>query len=184
MFATVSIKTPVADLEPFRSAAQSSREGPAGTDDESLIAFQKNCPVTGRPLGSMGKPIKVEADSKVVFLCCEGCRDSFQKEPAKYVAKLNAAPKDAVLAVPEQAVIDTGAQQLVYIEREPGVFEGVEVKLGPRSGGYYAVVSGLTEGQRVAAAGAFLVDAETRLNPAASAEFFGATGAAKEKTHD
>jgi len=31
-------------------------------------------------------------------------------------------------------------------------------------------------GDRVAAAGAFLVDAETRLNPAASATYFGASG--------
>ena len=83
---------------------------------------------------------------------------------------------EGVLAVPEQAVIDTGSQKVVYIEREPGVFEGVSVKLGPRSGNYYSVIDGLLAGDRVAAAGAFLVDAETRLNPAASAEYFGASG--------
>ena len=81
-----------------------------------------------------------------------------------------------MLAVPEQAVIDTGSQTLVYVEREPGVFEGVAVTIGPRCGTFYSVIDGLRAGDRVASAGAFLVDAETRLNPAASAEFFGASG--------
>ena len=39
-----------------------------------------------------------------------------------------------VLAVPEPAVIDTGDEQVVYIERKPGLFEGVKVKLGPARG--------------------------------------------------
>ncbi len=83
---------------------------------------------------------------------------------------------DEVLAVPERAVIDTGSKQIVYVQREPGLFEGVEVELGPRSGEFYAVRKGLQPGDRVVAAGSFLVDAETRLNPAAAATFFGASG--------
>ena len=35
------------------------------------------------------------------------------------------------LVVPERAVVDTGAKKVVYVEREPGMFEGVEVQLGP-----------------------------------------------------
>jgi hypothetical protein len=78
--------------------------------------------------------------------------------------------------VPERAVIDTGAQQIVYVEREPGLFEGVAVKIGPRSGNYYPVLEGLAVGDKVVANGAFLLDAETRLNPAAAAAYFGASG--------
>ena len=87
-----------------------------------------------------------------------------------------ASATDEVLAVPERAVIDTGSKQIVYVQREPGLFEGVEVELGPRSGEFYAVRKGLRPGDRVVAAGSFLVDAETRLNPAAAATFFGASG--------
>jgi hypothetical protein len=36
-------------------------------------------------------------------------------------------------------------------------------------------VRGLEAGEKVVAAGAFLLDAETRLNPNASAAYFGAT---------
>ncbi len=93
-------------------------------------------------------------------------------------------PQPRFLAVPERAVVDTGAKQIVYVEREPGVFEGVEVQLGPRvelrengrTVDYYPVLAGLQPGERVAAAGAFLIDAETRLNPAAASTYFGASG--------
>ena len=54
---------------------------------------------------------------------------------------------------------------MVYVETQPGVFEGRPVMLGPRSGDSYPVLDGLAPGQRVAAAGAFLIDAETRINP-------------------
>jgi len=93
-------------------------------------------------------------------------------------------PHYRFLAVPERAVVDSGTKKVVYVEREPGVFEGVEVELGPRvelqqegrSADYYPVVKGLEPGDRIAAAGAFLIDAETRLNPAAASTYFGASG--------
>jgi membrane fusion protein, copper/silver efflux system len=83
-----------------------------------------------------------------------------------------------VLAVPERSVIDTGTRQIVYVQREPGLYEGVEVKLGPRVGEFYPVLKGLEVGQKVAAAGAFLIDAETRLKPSAGT-YFGASGGSK-----
>ena len=42
------------------------------------------------------------------------------------------------------------------------------------AGTYYPVLSGLEPGQRVATAGAVLLDAETRLNPSVAASYFGA----------
>ncbi len=180
MYANVRIETPLHELEPFKTrvaALQSS----AGEDDESLIALQKVCPVTGLKLGSMGKPIKKVVDSKTVFLCCAACEERLKKDPETYLAKLAPPPEGQVLAVPEQAVIDTGDRKIVYIQRDGGVFEGVAVELGPRAGNFYPVLSGLSPGDRVAAAGAFLVDAETRLNPAAAGAFFGASGGAKKE---
>jgi hypothetical protein len=79
-----------------------------------------------------------------------------------------------VLTVLDSAVIDTGLKKVVYRESGPGLFEAVEVVLGPRCGEYRPVLQGLEAGQRVAAAGAILLDAETRLNPAVAAAYFGA----------
>jgi len=87
-----------------------------------------------------------------------------------------ANPRGEFLVVPEQAVVDTGAKKVVYVERKEGLFEGVEVELGPRQDDFYPVLNGLAAGDRVAAAGGFLVDAETRLNPAAASTYFGASG--------
>ena len=69
--------------------------------------------------------------------------------------------------MPEAAVVDTGSKTIVYVEVTPGIFEGRAVVIGPRSGDHYPVLRGLAPGERVAAAGAFLIDAETRLNPPA-----------------
>lgn len=89
-----------------------------------------------------------------------------------------------VLAVPESAVIDTGRLQLVYREIGPGEYEGVKVDLGPRMAGhedvtFYPVLRGLELGDRIVAAGSFLLDAETRLNPAAGSIYFAGSGGAK-----
>lgn len=86
------------------------------------------------------------------------------------------APTYEFLTVPERAVIDTGSKKVVYVEREAGLFEGVEVELGPRYEGAFPVLKGLKQGDKVAAAGGFLIDAETRLNPAAASTYFGASG--------
>lgn len=80
------------------------------------------------------------------------------------------------LALPESAVIDTGSLQVVYVESMPGMFDGVAVKLGPRVGDLFPVREGLKPGQRVATSGAFLIDAETRLNPSLAVGYFGAAG--------
>ena len=82
--------------------------------------------------------------------------------------------EDTILSIPETAVIDRGRERLVYVETMPGVFDGVAVELGRRCGGYYPVTKGLKAGQRVATTGAFLIDAETRLNPSLAAAYFGA----------
>ncbi|MCA9091220.1 MAG: efflux RND transporter periplasmic adaptor subunit, partial [Planctomycetaceae bacterium] len=176
MFATVHLSTPVQELEPFRSELATQQALTQATDEAALIAMQEVCPVTGAKLGSMGAPLRATANGQTVFLCCAGCEGKLADRPDYYLSRLSRVSERGVLSVPEQSVIDTGTQKVVYIEREPGLFEGVAVTLGPRSGGYYAVIDGLLPGDRVAAAGAFLVDAETRLNPTAAAAYFGASG--------
>jgi membrane fusion protein, copper/silver efflux system len=86
-----------------------------------------------------------------------------------------------ILAVPDTSVIDTGALQIVYREVAPGEYEGVKVELGPRmqrADGkvFFPVLRGLAADDMIVTAGAFLVDAETRLNPAAGSIYFGGSG--------
>ena len=83
---------------------------------------------------------------------------------------------EEVLAVPADAVIDTGSRKVVFVERSAGTFDALEVVLGPRAGAHFQVLKGLAAGDRVVSAGAFLLDAEARLNPAAGVVYFGAGG--------
>jgi membrane fusion protein, copper/silver efflux system len=83
---------------------------------------------------------------------------------------------EKVLAIPISAVINTGVRKIAYRQGDPGMFDMVEVVVGPRAGEFYPVLAGLRPGDQVATAGSFLVDAENRLNPAASSQYFGASG--------
>jgi Cu(I)/Ag(I) efflux system membrane fusion protein len=126
---------------------------------------QQNCPVTGARLGSMGDPVSVQVEGRTIRVCCAGCLPKLQANPATYLARSGPSAWDRVLRVPESAVIDTGLRRVVYVEAEPGVYEGREVVLGTRSGDHFPVLEGLSPGDRVAVAGAFLIDAESRLDP-------------------
>jgi RND family efflux transporter MFP subunit len=70
------------------------------------------------------------------------------------------------LLIPDSALLDTGARQVVFVERGGGVFEPRDVKGGARSGGMIQVISGLEEGERVVTGANFLLDSESRLRAA------------------
>ena len=78
---------------------------PAQSPDATLIEKArasyplKTCLVSDEALGSMGDAtgyvhrVAGQPD-RVVFFCCDGCMDDFKKEPAKFLAKIDAAAKD------------------------------------------------------------------------------------------
>jgi Cu(I)/Ag(I) efflux system membrane fusion protein len=70
---------------------------------------------------------------------------------------------------------------VVYREAGPSLYEGVEIELGPRCGDYYPVLRGLQAGDKVAGAGSFLIDAETRLTGGLGSTYFGAGGDPNQK---
>lgn len=69
------------------------------------------------------------------------------------------------LAVDQDAVLDSGDRQIVHVVYDD-VFELKEVTLGTKAKGYYEVISGLKEGDKVVVSGNFLIDAESRLEGA------------------
>jgi Cu(I)/Ag(I) efflux system membrane fusion protein len=186
MFATVTLKTPIAESPAFRQRIAARQPAKGAVRNVSLTADeQKTCPVTNLKLGSMGDPIVVEVEVRKVWVCCASCPPKLRAQPAKYMARWVPPPRDEVLSVPESAVIDTGRRKVVYVESEPGVFEGREVVLGSRIDDRFPVLEGLAPGEKVAATGAFLIDAESRINPGASlATSSGATKIADVPTKD
>ncbi len=52
----------------------------------AAIARQKICPVSGKPLGSMGDSVAVNVTGQTVYVCCSGCVNAIQSNPAKYAS--------------------------------------------------------------------------------------------------
>jgi membrane fusion protein, copper/silver efflux system len=75
--------------------------------------------------------------------------------------RLPAAP-----AIPEDALLDSGTEQYVFIDKGNGYFEPRLVKAGTQAEGFYAVESGLRAGERVVTGANFLIDSESRLKGA------------------
>ena len=73
-----------------------------------------------------------------------------------------------VVAVPAEAVLDTGLKQHVFIALGGGKFEPREVKLGVYGNGnqYREVLSGLKGGEDVVTSAQFLLDSESRFREA------------------
>jgi Cu(I)/Ag(I) efflux system membrane fusion protein len=84
-------------------------------------------------------------------------------KPDMYVkVKLNTYAQQTI-GVPKNAVIRTGERNIVYVEKETGVYEPREITIGYEQDGYYAVTSGLKEGESVVSSGGFLIDSETQI---------------------
>ncbi len=67
------------------------------------------------------------------------------------------------LAIPTEAVLDSGLRKIVYVEKKPGVYEMRDVKLGVSGERYVEVLSGIRKGEKVVTSGNFLIDSESQL---------------------
>jgi YHS domain-containing protein len=56
----------------------------------TLENIQTTCPVSGESLegGDMGPPVALSYKGRTIMFCCNMCPPRFEKEPAKYLAKL------------------------------------------------------------------------------------------------
>jgi YHS domain-containing protein len=68
--------------------ADTSTNAPAKPDKMAT------CPVSGEKLGEMGSPYVFVYQGQEVKLCCSGCKKDFDKDPAKYLKKI----QDAAIA--------------------------------------------------------------------------------------
>ena len=73
-----------------------------------------------------------------------------------------------MLSVPHDALLDSGLKKIVYVEKNPGLFEPREVETGAAYGGRVEINSGLKAGERIAISGTFLLDSESRMKSSAA----------------
>jgi membrane fusion protein, copper/silver efflux system len=67
------------------------------------------------------------------------------------------------LAVPEDAVLDTGTRQIIYIDKGEGNFEPREITAGLRAEKWVEILKGVKPGEKVASSANFLIDSEAKL---------------------
>jgi len=87
------------------------------------------------------------------------------------------------LALPKEAVLDTGLRKVVYIDLGKGQFEARAVEVGPEAiafvdreeRSFFPVLSGLKENDLVVVNGNFLIDSQSQLTGGMSALWGGAT---------
>ena len=107
-------------------------------------------------------------ESRTVKVRLELPNPDGELKPGMYVDVVADLQAEEGLTIPDDAVLESGLRQVVFVERQPGVFEPRQVRVGLRAQGQALVVSGLAEGERVATRANFLLDSESRLRAALS----------------
>jgi len=121
-------------------------------------------------------PEMMKPETRTVSVRIELPNPDGEMKPGMYtdVVFQPAEDGDAVTAVPDSAVIDSGTRQVVLVAKGDGRFEPREVKLGRRGDGYAEIKEGLKPGEEVVTSANFLIDAESNLR--AALQSFGEQG--------
>lgn len=87
-------------------------------------------------------------------------------KPGMYADVTVRIDQGEALTIPDNAILDTGERQIVFVHRGGGDFEPRAVEVGARSGGLAQIHDGLAEGEDVVVRANFLLDSESRIRAA------------------
>jgi RND family efflux transporter MFP subunit len=106
----------------------------------------------------------VDAQTRTMVARIQVENRGMRLRPGMFVqVAFNAPLGSDTLAVPRDAVLNTGKEQVVYVAKENGVFEKRTIEAQAVGDEYYSVTKGLQPGDRVVTKGNFLIDSQTRL---------------------
>ncbi|TWT51408.1 Archaeal TRASH domain protein [Rubripirellula amarantea] len=97
----------------------------------AAIGRQKICPVSGKPLGSMGDPVAVDVNGQKLYVCCAGCVNAVKSDPAKYAA---GRPQITVTTATQADAAAIAAQKVCPVMDEPlgGMGTPIKVMVGDK----------------------------------------------------
>jgi len=130
------------------------------------------------PYGEYGRTIKgrisfiypdIDPQTRRARIRIEFPNSGFEFKPGSYVTVALKTGGSHSLALPKEAVIDTGAKQYAILALANGYFEPREITVGQPNDQYYPVVSGLKDGDQVVTSAQFLIDSEANLQDAMKA---------------
>jgi len=115
---------------------------------------------------SAAQPIFDEA-TRTMKVRLETDNPGFALKPGMFVDVAFAIEMPASLAVPADAIVDTGLRKTLFVDRGNGFFEPRQVETGWRIGDRVEIKKGLMLGERIVISGTFLIDSESRMMSAA-----------------
>jgi Cu(I)/Ag(I) efflux system membrane fusion protein len=110
----------------------------------------------------------LNTETRTVKVRMEFSNPQGRLKPGMYGNAEIKAKDEKKLAIPQEAVLDSGTRKLVFVDKGQGMYEPREVKLGNKTGQIYPVLEGLTAGETVVTSATFLIDSESKLMAAAN----------------
>ncbi len=90
----LSVIFTLAIVGPVFSEDNAAMQAPAVTTEKTVEVGNKICPVSGEKVVA-GHEGKIEYQGKVYNLCCQMCEKDFNKDPQKYIEKLQKMEQEA-----------------------------------------------------------------------------------------
>jgi len=109
---------------------------------------------------------QLDATTRTVKVRLEFPNPEFKLKPDMYADVQLQIDYGTRLVVPQDAVLDSGTEQVVFVARGKGYFEPRKVEVGPKVDDTVVILSGLKAGETIVSSGNFLVDSESRLKTA------------------
>ena len=111
----------------------------------------------------------VEENTRTVRVRFELGNRGGRLKPGMYANVALEAPVGMSTTIPSNALLDSGARQLVFVTEGDGYFQPRDVKVGQRLGDRVQILEGLTAGEQVAMGATFFLDSESQLRASVQA---------------
>ncbi|MGA2400302.1 MAG: efflux RND transporter periplasmic adaptor subunit [Syntrophobacteraceae bacterium] len=137
-----------------------------GPEQEASVTFPSFPGETFRGKVTYSSP-EIDPKTRTLKLRIELANPGHKIVPDMYASvelKLDYGTK---LSIPQEAVLDSGATQMVFVAKEGGYFEPRKITTGPRVDDRVIVLDGLKAGEQVVTSANFLIDSESQLKSAA-----------------
>lgn len=133
--------------------------------EEALVTLPREAPASFRGRIVYVSPL-LDSETRTATARLEFPNPDGRLRPGMYANAEIRVDLGERLAVPQEAVFDTGARRILFVEKSEGILEPREVETGARADGYVEILKGVQEGESVVVNGNFLLDSESRLKSA------------------
>ncbi|OGF63644.1 MAG: hypothetical protein A2Y62_01905 [Candidatus Fischerbacteria bacterium RBG_13_37_8] len=111
----------------------------------------------------------LKEDTRTIRVRIESANPEFRMKPEMYANIEIHVDLGLRLAVPIDAVLDSGEKKIIFIDKGNGYIEPRQVKIALSADNMYEIINGVSEGEKIITSAQFLIDSESSLNAALEA---------------